>query len=372
MIRGTTLLHAPTLRLRNLTTTTTHSTVAKPGGSPYAAMASPPSVRIAVVGDVHDDWSLEEDTKALQLLKPDLVLFTGDFGNENVELVRSVADVDIAKAVILGNHDAWSTQKFSASEKDPVQLQLECLGDEHVGYGHIDFPAVKLTVVGGRPFSHGGPRLHQRRLLKARYNVSGMDESAKRIYQVALKTPEEHSVILLAHNGPTGLGSDANDICGKDWVYGAGDYGDPDLAAAISQLKETTNLSIPLVVFGHMHKRLADGIGLRKMIVVGDNDTVYLNGAIVPRVKRQGMEQEMGESSGSSIRDADTVVTAASSESAGTLRAFTVAEMLNGRVEKVAETWVSVNGENITLQEEHILFSRVNSGHSQSLHRSLF
>lgn len=37
----------------------------------------------------------------------------GDFGNENVELVKSVADLTIAKAVILGNHDAWSTQTFN-------------------------------------------------------------------------------------------------------------------------------------------------------------------------------------------------------------------------------------------------------------------
>ncbi|KAI3472348.1 hypothetical protein Pfo_031061 [Paulownia fortunei] len=84
------------------------------------------SVRIAIVGDVHDDWSLEEDTKALQLLKPDLVLFTGrcsvspllcrDFGNENVDLVGSISNLDFAKAIILGNHDAWNTEKFSASQ----------------------------------------------------------------------------------------------------------------------------------------------------------------------------------------------------------------------------------------------------------------
>ncbi|CBI18669.3 unnamed protein product, partial [Vitis vinifera] len=83
------------------------------------------SVRIAVVGDVHDDWNLQEDTKALQFLQPDLVLFTGDFGNENVELVRSVANLEMAKVVILGNHDAWTTQQFSGKKKDGVQLQLE-------------------------------------------------------------------------------------------------------------------------------------------------------------------------------------------------------------------------------------------------------
>lgn len=32
-----------------------------------------------------------------------------------------------------------------------------------------------------------------------------MDESAERIYEAALGTPEEHSIIFLAHNGPTGL-----------------------------------------------------------------------------------------------------------------------------------------------------------------------
>lgn len=32
-----------------------------------------------------------------------------------------------------------------------------------------------------------------------------MDESANRIYQAALGTPEDHLVILLAHNGPTGV-----------------------------------------------------------------------------------------------------------------------------------------------------------------------
>lgn len=41
------------------------------------------------------------------------VLASGDFGNENVDLVRSIADLEITKAVILGNHDAWNTQKFS-------------------------------------------------------------------------------------------------------------------------------------------------------------------------------------------------------------------------------------------------------------------
>jgi hypothetical protein len=37
----------------------------------------------------------------------------GDFGEENVELVRDITNLEFPKAVILGNHDAWwSTYKL--------------------------------------------------------------------------------------------------------------------------------------------------------------------------------------------------------------------------------------------------------------------
>lgn len=158
-----------------------------------------------------------------------------------------------------------------------------------------------------------------------------------------------------------GLGSNVNDICGRDWVFGGGDHGDPDLAEAISHLKDTTKLSIPLVVFGHMHKQLAYGAGLRKMIVLGEDNTVYLNGAIVPRVKRPRYEQESRKRS-STLNETPV----APSEAGGTVRAFTIAEILDGRVEKVTETWVSVVGENVTLEEEHIMFSRITAGNRQT------
>lgn len=291
-----------------------------------------PSARVAVVGDVHDDWEFEADAKALQFLQPDLVLFTGDFGNENVELVGSISELKIPKAVILGNHDCVYTRQFSHKMKDGVQCQLECLGEDHVGYKHLDFPFIKLSVVGGRPFSCGGNKLHRKELLTARYGVHDMEESAERIYAAARGTPEDHFIILLAHNGPKGLGSNMDDICGKDWGYGGGDHGDADLDQAISRLKETTKYSIPLVVFGHMHKGLAHG-GLRKMLVIATDGTMYLNGAIIPRVRHT--------SSGSSIR------------------AFTVVEFSGSEVTKIAETWVSVMCDgNTTLAEEHVLFQK--------------
>ncbi|RDX64146.1 hypothetical protein CR513_57331, partial [Mucuna pruriens] len=325
------------------------------------------SIRIAVVGDVHDCWNLEQDSKALEFLQGFLLSnpsnTKGDFGDENVEVVQSVANLEFAKAVILGNHDAWFTKQFSGS-----------LGKEHVAYRRSDFPLIKVSIVGGRPFSSGGKPLFRKNLLSARYGVKDMDESAKRIQKAALGTPEDHFLILLAHNGPTGLGSGLNDICGKDWDFeGDGDHGDPvlvdlhlkmpiaksdgdnaniakmgfHLAHAISLLKENNQVSIPLVVFGHMHKELAYDNGFRKMIVVGTDNTIYLNGAIVPRVKRLGDEDK---------RNLDDESALSPPEAKGTTRAFTLVEISEGRVAKIAESWVSVVEDRTTLEEEHILF----------------
>jgi predicted phosphohydrolase len=48
----------------------------------------------------------------------------GDFGEENVELVRDISNLDFPKAVILGNHDAWWST-YNEGERDGVQAQLD-------------------------------------------------------------------------------------------------------------------------------------------------------------------------------------------------------------------------------------------------------
>ncbi|KAM3194812.1 hypothetical protein ACQJBY_071078 [Aegilops geniculata] len=268
-------------------------------------------VRLAVVGDVHDDWILDEDTKALHFLQPDLVLFTGDYGNENVQLVKSISDLQFPKAAILGNHDCWRTHQFSEKKVDRVRLQLE------------------------------------------RYGVDDMSGSARKIYDAATAAPEEHSVILLAHNGPTGLGSRIDDICGRDWVAGGGDHGDPDLEQAISDLQRETGVSIPLVVFGHMHKSLAYGGGLRKMIDFGaNNQTIYLNGAVVPRVKpAEAM-------SPSTISTSERDELQESAYVGPMSRAFTTVDLFDGTIEKISEVWVLVSGAQAELEEETVLYKR--------------
>lgn len=111
-----------------------------------------------------------------------------------------------------------------------------------------------------------------------------------------------------------------------------------DLEQALRQLKETTELSVPLVVFGHMHKELEGGKGNRKMVVEdSDNKVLYVNGAIVPRVIETNVESESG----------------------GTVRAFTLVEILDGKIKKVVESWVQVTGSVAKIVEEMTLFEHV-------------
>lgn len=285
------------------------------------------------------------------------LLIVGDFGNENVDVVKSISTIEMPKAAILGNHDAWHTSQFSnrkADKADRVQVQLQCLKEQHLGYSHLDFPSLKLRVVGGRPFSCGGDRIFRKGLIYTRYGVKDMEGSARKIYEAALGTPEGYTVIVLAHNGPTGLGSNFNDICGKDWLFdGAGDNGDPDLAQALYHLKRGTKISIPLVVFGHMHKGLRYGRGQRKMIVVGD-DTVYLNGAIVPRVRY--LTEQQGSSSSGSGGGSSLVQPPTPNSSA---HVFTMVEMQHQRILKISETWVAVVEGNCKIAQEKVLFKSI-------------
>ena len=251
-------------------------------------MSQQQSITIAVVGDVHDRWS-EADNLALQHLNVDLALFVGDFGNESVGVVRQVSAVPIPKAVILGNHDAWYSASdwgrkkapYDKSQEDRVQQQLDLLGESHVGFSKLDFPQLDISVVGSRPFSWGGDTWRNSQFYRDRYDIKSFKESTQQIINSAENASSE-TLVFIAHNGPTGLGSSTESICGRDWKEEGGDYGDPDLTAAICQI-QALGKSIPLVTFGHMHHELKIPRGKRRKIVEVRDKTVYFNAACVPR-----------------------------------------------------------------------------------------
>lgn len=47
--------------------------------------------------------------------------------------------------------------------------------------------------------------------------------------QVASSAPPGDVLLVVGHNGPTGLGARPYDLCGMDFVAAGGDHGDPDL-----------------------------------------------------------------------------------------------------------------------------------------------
>ena len=260
---------------------------------------------VAIVGDCHDQWDAA-DGAALEALGPDLVLFVGDFGNENVDVVRAVSALRLPKAAILGNHDAWFSvfrnRKRIAERTPRAAEQIALLSDADVGYGRRDFPALNASVVGARPISWGGPNRGKRhaeqlkmwRFLRRHYGVSSEEASVARMAECAAAAAPRR-VIFLAHNGPAGLGAAPSDICGRDWSAKAGpdwggDWGDEDLAAAIADAKRRGRC-VPLVVFGHMHRRL-QGASERRTSLVERDGTLYLNVAEVPRWRGEGEARE--------------------------------------------------------------------------------
>lgn len=290
------------------------------------------SIQIAVVGDIHQLWEAE-DAIALGQLGVDLVLFVGDFGNEAVDIVQMIAAIDLPKAVIMGNHDAWYTASEWGRKKSPydhevedrVQQQLDLLGSTHVGYGYLDFPDLNLSVVGARPYSWGGQTWRNKKFYREQYGINSFSESVDRIL-AAVRSAAYETVILIGHNGPTGLGEQAEAPCGKDWYPAGGDHGDPDLEDAIAKIY-SLGKNIPLVTFGHMHhilKHTKDR--LRTRIVTSPEGTVYLNAASVPRIIETDTDR---------------------------LRNFSIVSLKGGIVDKVSLVWV---GKDYSVVSEELLY----------------
>jgi len=229
--------------------------------------------RIAIAGDLHGLWD-SVDELILERLAPDVVLMVGDLGEGEDRISRLVANLPHPVACVLGNHDA-------ARDPDGVVLrrQLIALGDVHCGWGlrHLDPPG--LAVVGGRPASSGGGYVLSA-AVRSTWGPVPLEDSIARITTAAGAVPAQVPLVLLAHVGPTGLGSEAKDPCGRDWCRPARDWGDLDLAAAIARIRR--HRPLPLVVFGHMHHRLRGG-GWRRSFLQDRQNTAYLNAAAVPR-----------------------------------------------------------------------------------------
>jgi uncharacterized protein (TIGR04168 family) len=252
--------------------------------------------------------------------------------------VRAIAQLDIPKAAVFGNHDAWYTATewgrsqcpYDRTQENWVKQQLDLMGEAHVGYGKRDFPELGVTVVGSRPFTWGGSEWKYADFYSEWFGVESFEESARRIAGAAAMADCEN-VIFLGHTGPTGLGEAPEDPCGRDWKPLGGDWGDPDFAEAIDRTR-SLGKQIPLVTFGHMHHKLRHKKHeLRKSLEVSAEGTVYLNAASVPRI----VERECSK-----------------------LRNFSIVLLENGGVSEVSLVWL---GEDFAVALEQILYRRAES-----------
>jgi uncharacterized protein (TIGR04168 family) len=237
-------------------------------------LSAKPELQIAIAGDLHDQWD-ETDQELVERLSPDALLLVGDFSDGGPRIPRLLSKLMLPMACVLGNHD---TGKDASGRT--LGRQLDLLAERHCGWQLRQLCPPGLAVVGARPGSAGGG-FHLSKAVQAVFGPVEMRESAERITRAALAAEPDLPLLLLAHSGPSGLGSEPADPCGRDWRNPACDWGDQDLALAIEQIRRQRPL--PLVVFGHMHHTLRRQRGERRSFLRDRHGTAYLNTACVPR-----------------------------------------------------------------------------------------
>jgi uncharacterized protein (TIGR04168 family) len=137
-----------------------------------------------------------------------------------------------------------------------------------------------LTLIAGRPHSMGGPDLAFAEHMHDAWGVATMAESTARL-KLLVDQAGTRDVLFVAHNGPTGLGSEPADMWGNDFRPGGGDWGDPDLAAAIVHARASGRRVLG-VIAGHMHLRTKGGD--ERPWHAERAGVLYVNAARVPRI----------------------------------------------------------------------------------------
>lgn len=255
-------------------------------------------MRIAVIGDIHRHWD-DQDAPLLDAEGLDLVLVTGDLGGASQRSARAVATgigrLRTPCLAVPGNHDGASLgQLLGEVVQSPPLIRAFGLG--HAGRasklerafagvpvgGYSLHRFGDLDVICGRPHSMGGPSLSFAPLLASRWGIRSLEDSTRRLRELVERSSAP-DLLILAHNGPSGLGAGRADIWGCDFRAEEGDHGDPDLAAAV---EHAAGLGRPLraVVAGHMHTRLRGGGERRWQLERGG--VLYVNAARVPRHHR--------------------------------------------------------------------------------------
>ena len=212
----------------------------------------------------------------MSVIKPDIVLFVGDISNGSVKTIKLINSIEIPTVVFLGNHD-----RGRDNSGEMLLKQIRILDDKFCGWDLKNINN-RINVLGGRPCSSGGGYFLSKEVL-AVYGPITESDSVNKIIKSSCKAEKDLPLIMIAHSGPSGLGSQPYSICGRDWKTPACDWGDRDLATALAEIQK--DRFVNLVVFGHMHNKLKRNLGSREMFKIDKKGTFFLNAAIVPRYK---------------------------------------------------------------------------------------
>ena len=268
-------------------------------------------IRIGLIGDLHGSWD-DWDTRYFSASDYDLLLFVGDLGSSagdnGVRIARSIGRIDKRALVMPGNNDArhgpriaaefghqrglWALRRVNASlgtrppSESSGQVRL-CGYSVHT----FEIAGRAISVLAARPYARGGGELSFPERLAASYGIESMEASREKLRQL-VDACSTDALILLAHNGPTGLGAAQTDLWGCDFRAEEGDWGDPDLADCIAYAS-SRGKQVLAVLAGHMHSptRGRGHSSLARPSARFDRawqatrgGTLYVNPARVPRI----------------------------------------------------------------------------------------
>jgi uncharacterized protein (TIGR04168 family) len=263
-------------------------------------------IRIGVVGDLHTHWD-DVDVAQFGRSDYDLLLFTGDLGGGSrdscLRAAKTMSRLNKQAFVMPGNNDTGDIAELSAelAYRSGIkslfairqgQAASAQIGDTApirlCGYSNhrLTQDSIDITLIAGRPHSMGGSELSFPDHMESTYGIDSIATSTERLLAL-VDQAETRDVVFLGHNGPTGLGDAPHAMWGCDFRPGGGDWGDPDLAAAIDHAVDRGK-RVLAVIAGHMH--LSTKCGNERPWRIERNGIAYVNAARVPRIFSRNSE----------------------------------------------------------------------------------
>lgn len=269
----------------------------------------------AIIGDMHMQFD-ETDVAFFNASDYDALLFVGDLASKNPDsmfrLLPIIEQLTKPAYLIPGNHDTTGIRQLlgelmhsdmliengASSQIERMQKMQSALKHTQLcGYSNHTLPQ-GIGLIAARPFSMGDAHaataqdplqlpVNFRPYVAKAHGVSTLSESFVRLKSLidAVNPP----YLILAHHGPYGLGSLATDMWGADFLPQETDFGDHDLAAAVTYAQSIGKPPLA-VIAGHMHYPTKHGKKPKQWHATKDGIT-YINAARWPRIfKHEGRD----------------------------------------------------------------------------------